>query len=104
MEFISVSKFCASVENLFYNIQVEMHMNSEPGQTSIYRATMEEPKTSTTPTKRRQNQGEVQSKSKHNKKELDAEGTQITYRSNLQAMVNLIRDLKLLDHSILVPN
>ncbi|KAG5549679.1 hypothetical protein RHGRI_014844 [Rhododendron griersonianum] len=44
---------------------------------NVNRATMEEPETSVTPTRRRQNQGEVQSKSKHNKKKLDAEGTQL---------------------------
>ncbi|KAG5552194.1 hypothetical protein RHGRI_010325 [Rhododendron griersonianum] len=54
---------------------------------NVNRATMEEPGTSVTPTKRRQNQGEVQSKSKHNNKKLDAKGKQVTYRSNLQAMI-----------------
>ncbi|KAG5546691.1 hypothetical protein RHGRI_018758 [Rhododendron griersonianum] len=58
---------------------------------NVNRATMEEPGTSVTPTKRRQNQGEVQSKSKHNNEKLDAEGKQVTYRSNLQAM--LMEDL-----------
>ncbi|KAG5564373.1 hypothetical protein RHGRI_000538 [Rhododendron griersonianum] len=55
---------------------------------NVNRATMEEPGTSVTPTKRRQNQGEVQSKSKHNNEKLDAEGKQVTYRSNLQAMIS----------------
>ncbi|KAG5560077.1 hypothetical protein RHGRI_003387 [Rhododendron griersonianum] len=65
-------------------------------------ATMEEPGTCVTPTKRRQNQGEVHSKSKHNNKKLDAEGKQVTYRSNLQAMVNLMRDLKLQEHHLIL--
>ncbi|KAG5556757.1 hypothetical protein RHGRI_007128 [Rhododendron griersonianum] len=69
---------------------------------NVNRATMEEPGTSVTPTKRRQNQGEVQSKSKHNNKKLDAEGKQVTYRSNLQAMVNLMRDLKLQEHHLIL--
>ncbi|KAG5557094.1 hypothetical protein RHGRI_007378 [Rhododendron griersonianum] len=55
---------------------------------NVNRATMEEPGTSVTPTKRRQNQGEVQSKSKHNNEKLDAERKQVTYRSNLQAMIS----------------
>ncbi|KAG5562394.1 hypothetical protein RHGRI_005208 [Rhododendron griersonianum] len=55
---------------------------------NVNRATMEEPGTSVTPTKRRQNQGKVQSKSKHNNEKLDAEGKQVTYRSNLQAMIS----------------
>ncbi|KAG5521585.1 hypothetical protein RHGRI_033966 [Rhododendron griersonianum] len=55
---------------------------------NVNRATMEKPGTRVTPTKRRQNQGEVQSKSKHNKKKLDGEGKQVTYRSNLQAMIS----------------
>ncbi|KAI8573254.1 hypothetical protein RHMOL_Rhmol01G0264100 [Rhododendron molle] len=55
---------------------------------NINRSTMEEPETSITPTKRRQNQGEVQSKSKHNKKKLDAEGTQISW-----SFVQLMEDL-----------
>ncbi|KAG5557089.1 hypothetical protein RHGRI_007373 [Rhododendron griersonianum] len=69
---------------------------------NVNRATMEEPRTSVTPTKRRQNQGEVQSKSKHNNEKLDAEGKQVTYRSNLQAMVNLMRDLKLQEHHLIL--
>lgn len=90
-----------SFGNLFYNISGGNAYELRP-RANVNRATMEEPETSITPTKRSQNQGQVQSKSKHKKKKLDAEGTQVTYRSNLQAMVNLMRDLKLQEHHLIL--